>query len=293
MDVYLSALDRLAPGDHVCHVYDDEAQRLAAVTRFVGAGVRGGYRVVHYCAGSPGEVMDRLTGHGVDAGALHDTGALRVYATEESYLASGSFEPEAVLGGWQQAISEALDAGYAGLWALGDMAWAAAASKISGAERLPWYEAEINRVFSGGQALAVCLYDRRSMPAEALDRIRAAHPSRLGPGEQEEWAPLLRMRRTTDPPGLMLTGEADASNREALAATLAGLREDFPDTAGPLTVDMSGLRFADAAVVRLLVETDRALPVGIRLTGCARPVARLLWMFGGAHLLGADLETTA
>ncbi|OPG10235.1 MEDS domain-containing protein [Microbispora sp. GKU 823] len=280
-----SLFDRLVAGDHVCNVYDDEEQRLAAVARFVRAGVGGGNRVVHFSVGSPEQVVDELVAQGVDARALCETGALHVYAAGNTYLASGSFDPEAAVDGWRRALAEALDAGYAGLWALGDMAWAA--SDISGAERLHRYEAEVNRVFSGGRALAMCLYDRRTMPPEALDRISAAHPSRLGPGPDESWVPLLRMRRTAVPPGLALAGEVDASNREALAATLAGLREDLPDAPGPLTVDLSGLRFADAGVARLLIEGHRALPGGIRVVGCPPQVARLLRVMGGEEILGA------
>ncbi|MEV4458677.1 MEDS domain-containing protein [Microbispora sp. NPDC049633] len=280
-----SLFDRLVAGDHVCDVYDDEEQRLTAVARFVRVGVGGGNRVVHFSAGSPEKAVDELVTQGVDARALCETGALQVYAAGDTYLASGSFDPEAAIDGWRRMLADALEAGYAGLWALGDMSWAA--SQVPGVERLHWYEAEVNRVFSGGQALAMCLYDRRTMPPEALDRISAAHPSRLGPGPDESWVPLLRMRRTAVPPGLALTGEADASNREALAATLAGLREDLPDARGPLTVDLSELRFADAAVARLLIESHRALRGGIRVIGCPPQVARLLQVLGGEGILGA------
>ena len=61
------------------------------------------------------------------------------------------------------------------------------------------------------------------------------------------------MRRTSDPPGLALSGEADLSNRYALAATIAHLPEDVASEA-PLAIDLSDLTFADVGTMRLFVQ---------------------------------------
>jgi hypothetical protein len=52
--------------------------------------------------------------------------------------------------------------------------------------------------------------------------VAAAYPGTAGLGAGGGWVPLLRIVRTTDPPGLRLSGEVDASNRHAPAAVLAG-----------------------------------------------------------------------
>ncbi|MEW9533518.1 MEDS domain-containing protein [Microbispora sp. NPDC049125] len=288
-------LGRLDLGDHVCRLYRDDEQRLATVAGFVEAGVGSGHQVAYFSVERPETVLEQLGSRGVDGRALIERGGLRVTSAQDSYLASGAFHPEAVMSAWRRAIADARDCGYAGLWAMGDMAWAA--TKIAGADRLRWYEAEVNRVFTGEHALALCLYDERSFPADELDRIAAAHPGTLEPGDGPGWRPLLRMRRTVDPPGLKLTGEADASNRDALAATLDGLRDDLPRTGAPATLDLTDLRFADAAVARLLIRAARTFPAGMRIAGCSPWIARLLTLLGGDQIPGVDAaearETTA
>lgn len=76
-------------------------------------------------------------------------------------------------------------------------------------------------------------------------------------------------------PGLRLSGEIDLTNRQALAAVLAGRYDDLDDQAGPLTIDASGLRFADAATLAMLVRAARAAPGGLRVI-CSPTLARLL-----------------
>jgi anti-anti-sigma regulatory factor len=277
-------LDRLGAGDHVCRMYDDEDERMATVAQFVQTGVRSDHKVVFYSLQSPREVLEELKARGIDAGELSERGRLEVAAMQDGYLGSGMFDPVSTIEGWRKLIAEARAEGYAGLWAIGDMSWAA--GRVSGAERVYWYEAEINRLFAGGDALAMCLYDQRLFPGDALDRLAAAHPSTLEPGDDETWLPLLRMRRTPEPPGLKLIGEADASNRTALDVTLAGLAEDLPATVEPLTLDLTELHFADAAVGRLLIQAAHTLPTGLRIVGCPASVARLLTLLGGDWIPG-------
>jgi anti-anti-sigma factor len=80
-------------------------------------------------------------------------------------------------------------------------------------------------------------------------------------------------------PVMTLAGEADVTNAaalgEALAAQLSGARQ--------LTVDLSGLRFADSASVRALVLAGRALAErggGLVLLRPQPAVARVLALLG-------------
>ena len=56
----------------------------------------------------------------------------------------------------------------------------------------------------------------------------------------------LRIRRTRDPAGLALSGEADLAGRNALRTVIENIVADCGP--GELTVDVSGLRFADGRV---------------------------------------------
>ncbi|MEO3814540.1 MEDS domain-containing protein [Sphaerisporangium sp. B11E5] len=283
MDPYV--IERLRPGDHVCVTYEDDEQRRAALVGSAQAGVRRHHKLLYF-AGRPQEtVVAELEAGGVDARRMLDVGQFQVRSTAEGYLVAGRFEPEAVIGGWVREIDTARDRGYAGLRVIGDMTWAAA--RVPGGERLEWYEAEVNRVFAGGYAMALCQYDRRLFSPERLGRLSAAHPCTFSPNAPFGWRPLLRVLRTGDPPGLRLAGEIDASNRGALAATLAGLADDFPAVRVPLTLDVERLRFADAAAARLLVRAAGSVPMGVRFAGCSPPLVRLLKLAGyDPHLAG-------
>src|SRR4051812_42531571 len=205
-------LDRLELGDHLCLTFDDDAARRTAAAVYVRAGLRADDRILYF-----GDEPDRvLAGLGADGTAAVASGQLRLAAPHDSYLASGVFDPLATIDGWRTEAGQARADRYRGLRAMGDMSWAA--PPIPGADRPPWYEANVNRVSAEGAAMAVCLYDRRLFDGPALRRISGAHPGTVTPGADPATEPLLRIRRTTDPAGVRLDGEADLSNRAALHA---------------------------------------------------------------------------
>ncbi|MEV0896147.1 MEDS domain-containing protein [Actinoplanes sp. NPDC049802] len=263
--VAIDSLDRLRLGDHACVLFDDDAEKTRALFTFVRAGLRDSHRILYFGADEP-----RIAA--AFPGAIA-AGRLRMATPEQSYLASGVFDPQATIAGWRTEAQQARADGFRGLRAAGDMSWAA--RPVPGADRLQWYEAQVNRVFADGFAMAVCLYDRRLFTGTDLDRICRSHPATIDHDSHPATAPLLRAVRTGDPPGLALHGEADLSNRQALSALLENLADDTPGHSGPLTVDMSGLRFADAAAIRLLTRTAARTP-RLRLVGASPAIRRLL-----------------
>ena len=98
------------------------------------------------------------------------------------------------------------------------------------------------------------------------------------------------MRRTAQPYGLRLTGEADLSNRDALAAVLtdAMLRRADGEV---LTVDTSGLRFLDTAAARVLIRAAGDGGGRTRITGCSATTLRVLRFHGCEAVPG--LQVTA
>jgi hypothetical protein len=271
-------LDRLELGDHLCLTFDDDDARLTAAAGYVRAGLRADQRILYF-----GDEPDRVrAGLGADGAAAVASGQLRLATPYDSYLIPGLFDPLATIDGWRTEAAQARADGYRGLRAMGDMSWAA--RPVPGADRLAWYEANVNRVFAEGAAMAVCLYDRRLFDDLALRRISEAHPGTVTPGAGAAVAaePLLRIRRTTDPAGVRLDGEADLSNRAAVFAVLTRLAGDAGPSAGPLTVDVSGLRFADAATARLLI----GVAPWVRVVGCSGALRRLLAFHGALEAFG-------
>lgn len=264
----LPLLDRVAAGDHVCWVYDDDRTRLDAMAAYVRAGLRARERVIYY-GDEPEAVLAAVAGGGVDVREAVAGGQLRA----ESYLAAGRFDPDATIRAWRAAAADARREGHPGLRVIGDMTWAV--SRVPGAERLAWYEASVNTVFAEGYLTGVCAYDRRLFDPLHLRRLICAHPGTAAGDSPYDPSISLRLRRTGDPPGVRLSGEADLSNRGALAAVV----EHAVAHAGPdrvITLDVTGLHFADMAAARILVHAASAGRGRVRLVGCSPTLIRLL-----------------
>ncbi|MEU4688994.1 MEDS domain-containing protein [Actinoplanes sp. NPDC023714] len=282
--------ERLQPGDHVCVVVDDDAQQARGVAGYIRAGLRQRQRVVFY--GDHSDLLEReLVAHGVDSAAASAAGRLKIVAPHRSYLASGRFEPEATIEAWRVESAAAEADGYHGLRVGGDMSWAS--RPLPGADRLSWYEGQVNRVFADGFITAACFYDRGLFTPAFLREVAGAHPGSTGAGSGEDLAPQLRMIRTVDPPGLRLEGEADLVNRAALRAVMRSLAEDTPDDGRPLTVDVSGLRYADASAARTLLHPALVSGRRVRLTGCSRVLRRVLAFQGAGSVPAFTIEAAS
>ncbi|XVV08282.1 MEDS domain-containing protein [Actinoplanes sp. CA-131856] len=272
----LKVLDQLELGDHVCWTVDDDAVRLDAVVDVLASGLRSRQKVC-YLGPEPHRVVEGLAERNGAARNALATGQLVAETPEGSYLSGGSFDAEATVAHFQSEKQRAREEGYQGLRVVGDMSWASRA--VPGAESLEWYEARINEVFVDGFVAGVCAYDRRLFDPLTLRRLALAHPGAAGPLLPFDPGSSLRCRRTAEPYGLKLTGEADMSNRYALESVLAGLIADL-EPAETAIVDLTGLRFADTAAARVVIRAVADSGNRLRVRGCLPVVGRLLRFHG-------------
>jgi len=277
--------DPLMPGDHVCWIFDDDGHCQAALARFVAAGLDAGERVLYATAARPPvEVLAGLAAGAAAADAVREavhTGQLEVRAAEELYLPDGRFDPVRTIDALAEEVDRAGRDGYAGLRVVADMAWAR--RDPPGAGHLARYEAQVNRLFLDRPVMA-CLYDRRLFEVGMLRRAASAHLSTsLADPDGGAPGPVLRLRRT-GPASVRLAGEADAGNRLALSAVLSLLIEEVTDR--PVRLDVTGLRFLDAAAAGVLAGAAAVAPGGLTLTGCGASVSRVLTMTGTADAPG-------
>lgn len=277
-------VDRLRPGDHVCWAFADDAERRALCAAAVRGGLRDDQRVVYLTAAvEPGEALAELARARVDTGAALRAGRLRVAGADDTYLAPGHFDAQAAHAMFREEVRQARRAGYAGLRAVGDMTWAARG--VPGTGQLPRYERQVNRLYADGYALAVCLYDRRLFGEPGFGELARAHPATYLPRTSGRVAaPLLRMVRRGG--GLRLAGEADLSNRDALATVLTHLLDDSP--APVVTLDLTELRFADASTCELILQLARGSSGRLRIA--ARPSLRRLLRLQGADSVPGLLD---
>ncbi|WP_238008468.1 MEDS domain-containing protein [Dactylosporangium sp. AC04546] len=252
-------VDGFAAGDHLCVGYASREQQLGIVRDLALSALGAAERVICYTNQlSSDEVVEALRAADPRTAAARDTGQLVFRAAEETYLITGAFEPDGMIDGWRAEIGETRAAGYPGLCMISDMSWAA--GPVAGVSRLAWYEAQANRVYAGGYVRGVCLYDTTIFPPEWLRECGASHPGTILPGDGV-LSVQLRLRHTSEPRGLVVTGESDLATGAAFAAVLDGLSADVPGD-GPLHVDVSGLAFADVATVAALARAPEVRVIG-------------------------------
>ncbi len=275
---------QLELGDHICSFVDGVGDVLDVMAQTLAAGLDAGDKVMMFTGSllPPTAVQTGIDELPIVTSAARRSGQVEVLSAREAYLPAGRFEPDRLLETLMGHIDQTIRDGYRGLRLVGDMTWALA--EPPGVDQLAGYEAQVNQLYLDGQALGVCLYDRRAFPRELLRQVTCAHPASIAGHVKTGWAPLLRISRTTDPYGLRLIGEADLSNRQAIAATLEAVLDQQPDPAAPILIDVAGLRFADAAATAMLGQLAQRAPNGVHLAGAQPAISTVLDRLGVAQL---------
>ncbi len=163
-------------GDHVCTLFSSPEEQLRAAVEYIRGGLSRGERCLWVsCERSVAEFREALKKAGIDVKAEEQRGALLVVSKNEGHLKGGSFDPDRMIAMLHQAVKDALDAGFRGLCAGGDMSWLL--DEAPGSERLVEYEARLNHFYRYNHALGLCTYNVRTMPAALLDDCMATHPT--------------------------------------------------------------------------------------------------------------------
>src|SRR5579859_6674235 len=109
---------------HKCLIYDGHpSEQLPVVVPLLMDGLHENWRCLYL--GSPADIqmVDRaLSAKGIDTEKEAKRSAL-VLSSDRGHLADGRFDPGAMVDGLRASIDEAVDAGFQGLCATGDMRW--------------------------------------------------------------------------------------------------------------------------------------------------------------------------
>lgn len=163
-------------GDHVCTLFSSPEEQLQAATEYIRGGLKRRERCLWVSCERPvADFRAALNEAGINVKAEEARGALLILCKEEGHLKGGSFDPDRMIAMLHQAVKDALDAGFTGLCAGGDMSWLL--EEAPGSERLVEYEARLNHFYKTNHALGLCMYNVRTMPAALLDHCMATHPT--------------------------------------------------------------------------------------------------------------------
>jgi len=162
-------------GDHVCTLYSTREEQMAAAVEYIRGGLSRGERCLYVCGEhTPDEFRAGLREAGIDVEAEEARGALILITKHEGHLKGGTFSTDKMIHMLHGAVKDALDAGFAGLCAAGDMSWLL--DEAPGSDQIAEYEAKLNAFYPSQRALGLCLYNRAKLPAETLDHSMATHP---------------------------------------------------------------------------------------------------------------------
>jgi hypothetical protein len=162
--------------DHVCTMFSSPEEQIAAVIEYISGGLERGERCLYVCGEqTPDEFRVELRRASIEVEREEKRGALILITKREGHLKGGSFGAAKMIEMLRGAVKDALDAGFAGLCAAGDMNWLL--DDAPGSHEILEYEALLNHFFADptNRALGLCQYNRNTLPANILETCMATH----------------------------------------------------------------------------------------------------------------------
>ena len=245
----MPASPSLNPGDHVCLLYEENADRDSYVGDFVRAGLEAGEKVLWVTDGGAAEVAELMAARDFDASEFMDSGQLVVKDRTETYLGSGRFDAQAILNCIREEVRESEAGGYPSIRITGDLSWASL--DVPGFPELLEYERAVDELLHDTGSMGICQYDTRQLAPAALMSAVQAHRAVVSQRSQEVLAtPFLTLLVITrDANGVLsLYGDVDSSNVDEFEAAL-GAAIASP---GAVVLDLTHLNFIDVAGLRVL-----------------------------------------
>lgn len=153
---------------HQCLMYEGSPSRhLSALASLVGQKLKENFRCLYL--NSPVMVAGircYLSAAGIDV--AHEVGkASLVLSSDQRHLVSGLFDVDRMMCTLEDVLTQALNDGYEGLWASGDMTWELGPQKDF--SKLLEYERRLEELFHKHPALSgICQYHADGLPREVL-----------------------------------------------------------------------------------------------------------------------------
>ena len=165
----------LRGGDHLCAIYDTDAEWLVTAVPYFVEGLARREACVYVAPEThAAQLQVALRAAGVDVDVHLQRGDLRFATPEATYLRPGRFDPDVMISLWQELIDAAGADGYTNLRVAGFPTWIN--DGVPGAERWVEYEAQMSERFQGRRVIKLCQYDRRLFSPTVLLDVLRSHP---------------------------------------------------------------------------------------------------------------------
>lgn len=164
-----------SPARHQCLIYSGPpSQHLRSLAAQTIQSLNENYRCLHL--NSPAMIAglsSTLAALGLDVAGEIARGSL-VLSSAQEHLVNGRFDTDSMLKALEQAIDIALNDGYRGLWASGDMSWEFGPQQdFNGVLDYEW---RLEELFKRRQALTgICQYHSETLPRETVRQGLESH----------------------------------------------------------------------------------------------------------------------
>jgi anti-anti-sigma factor len=201
-------------------------------------------------------VFDRLRDTGIASDAVLASSQLVVAPADHHMVSGNRFDPGERIGLLMEGVRHALAEGFEGLRFAGDAS--CVADVRAGTELLTRYEYDVSPAFDQPLTM-LCLFDSARFSATEIGALEDAHDIRID--LQPPTGRLETVTSTVQPRRCRIIGEIDGCNLAQLVEVVNRLAAHDDD----IHLDLSELRFIDAAATGWLCRYARNLPSGRRL----------------------------
>ena len=162
-------------GSHVCCIYGNKEEKLSMLVEFMEIGLERNEKCLYvFDECSKEKLVERFKERGLEIDRLMDSGKFEFLTKRETYLKDGYFSPDKMFELLQDEQEKALDQGFSGLRATGEMTWFF--TDTPGVEKLMEYESRLNEFIQGKETVILCQYNENKFSADKLLDVIHTHP---------------------------------------------------------------------------------------------------------------------
>jgi hypothetical protein len=168
----------VAPGTHMCGLFQGPAEREALELAFLRQGLTVGDKCICVIEGTEQDELLGALAENVDVPAVLGAGQLSVASPSEAFFGRGPFSSPDMIALWGELIGTALGpAGFSFVRSVGEVT--VAVREVIGLENLLTYESELNRFIPQYPQVLLCLYDLEHVSGGLLVDLVRTHSTVL------------------------------------------------------------------------------------------------------------------
>ncbi len=169
------ALSRVRANCHLCLIHEGRDEPFDVVLPFLRIGLARGEKCICIVPDdASANIAKALRSQGIGVEEAIKTGSLALNSEPQAYLRQGRFDPQETIRFWTRAVQEASAAGFSGLRATSEMAWAL--GDVPDLALLLRYESQLNTFVRSHHVTFLCEYDRRHFAPEVILEVIRTHP---------------------------------------------------------------------------------------------------------------------